>query len=87
MNFDPFWAIHNNSDLLCAYSFYKIYKTDYYFSFNTSFWKLAIPIVAIVIPLALLSDLKNLWMYLQHRGHSMKAVQVWLCVFFKKFLL
>jgi len=55
MNFDPFWAIHNNSDLF--------------------FWKIAIPILAIVTPLALFSDLRNLWRYFQHRGESQKAIR------------
>ena len=41
-----------------------------------SFWKIAIPILAIVTPLALISDLKNLWLYFQHRGESKKAVRV-----------
>jgi Mg2+ and Co2+ transporter CorA len=55
MNFDPFWAVNQNSDLL--------------------FWKIAIPILVVVIPLALFSDLRNFWLYFQHRGESRKAIR------------
>jgi len=51
-------------------SFWSIHNNSDLF-----FWKLAIPIVAFVIPLALLSDLKNLWLYSQHHGDSRKAIQ------------
>ena len=47
-----------------------------FFFFFARFWKIAIPILAVVTPLALLSDLKNLWLYFQHRGESKKAIQV-----------
>ncbi|KAF8814460.1 magnesium transporter [Phlegmacium glaucopus] len=55
MNFNPFWAVNNNTDLF--------------------FWKVAIPILVFVTPLALLGDLKKLWKYLQHRGQSKRAIQ------------
>ena len=53
-------------------------KIDYY----ASFWKIALPILAIVTPLALLSDLKNIWLYFQHRGDSRKAIRVRFYTFF-----
>lgn len=53
------------------------------FSFDASFWKIALPILVIVIPLALFSDLRNLWLYFQHRGESRKAIRVCrACLFF-----
>ena len=81
MNFDPFWAVNQNSDLLWANRLYQntsiIFMADDYYSLSTpSFWKIAIPILAIVTPLALISDLKNLWLYFQHRGESKKAIRV-----------
>jgi hypothetical protein len=51
-----------------------------------SFWKLALPILAIVIPLALISDLKNIWLYFQHRGDSQKAIRVRRVFFYIPFL-
>ena len=87
MNFDPFWAVNQNSDLLWANRLYQntsiIFMADDYYSLSiSSFWKIAIPILAIVTPLALISDLKNLWLYFQHRGESKKAVRVSLLLFF-----
>ena len=88
MNFDPFWAVNQNSDLLWAKIVLLILLllllllkkiADYFvsfFFFDISFWTIALPILAIVTPLALLSDLKNIWMYFQHRGDSKKAIKV-----------
>jgi len=35
--------------------------------FLLSFWIIALPILAIVIPVALLSDIKKLWQYIKHK--------------------
>jgi hypothetical protein len=41
-----------------------------------SFWKLAIPIMIVVIPIALMGDLMKLWHYMQKKTATRKAVKV-----------
>ena len=46
-----------------------------------SFWKVAIPIMIVVIPIALMGDLKKLWHYMQKKTATRKAVKVSLMIF------
>ncbi|PPQ96364.1 hypothetical protein CVT26_004966 [Gymnopilus dilepis] len=57
MNFQPFWAVNNNSDLL--------------------FWKIALPIMVLVVPLSIWGDLVRGWHYVQKKAllkNSLKAL-------------
>ena len=67
MNFVNMWSLRR-SDLLCVdlsapYAMLILTQS----LLNYSFWELALPILALVVPIALWADLKKMWYYIQKR--------------------
>jgi len=76
MNFDPMWSVQANSDVLCVPSTFlacQILNTSMLYR---SFWYIAIPVMAVVVPIALWSDVKKMVHYLQKRVATKNAVKV-----------
>lgn len=52
----------------------------YYFSYpdmiSFSFWELAIPLLVLVIPIFLISDIKRLWHYMQKKREAQRVSRV-----------
>jgi len=52
----------------------------YYFSYPDmipfSFWELAIPLLVLVIPIFLISDIKRLWHYMQKKREAQRVSRV-----------
>ena len=67
MNFVNMWSLRR-SDLLCVdlsapYAMLILTQS----LLNYSFWELALPILALVVPIALWADLEKMWYYIQKR--------------------
>ncbi|TEB32375.1 hypothetical protein FA13DRAFT_1790699 [Coprinellus micaceus] len=57
MNFEPFWSVEKNSDVLYVLTPLKIAPKR--LTTASSFWKLAAPMMAVLIPLFMISDIKQ----------------------------
>lgn len=68
------WSVQANSDFLSALPFFVVYFIQ--LTHLHSFWKLAIPIMIVVIPIALMGDLMKLWHYMEKKTATRKAVKV-----------
>ena len=67
MNFVNMWSLRR-SDLLCVDLSAPLCMLILTQSLlNYSFWELALPILALVVPIALWADLKKMWYYIQKR--------------------
>lgn len=73
MNFEAMWSIHNNSDLLSVFS---LLFWNQVADSKSSFWKIALPIMVLVVPLALWGDLQKFWHYIQKTSATKKAINV-----------
>ena len=64
MNFDPMWSVQKNSDLLLVNFVHSLLPI-----LNTllRFWEIALPVMAIVIPLFLRSDIKRAAHFVQKK--------------------
>ena len=76
MNFQPFWAVNNNSDLL--FVFYTSLPHPFSWQRILRFWKIALPIMVLVVPLSIWGDLVRGWHYVQKKAllkNSLKVIQ------------
>lgn len=64
MNFDRMWSVkHNHSDVMYVISLISKYMCLQ----RNSYWIIAIPLMAIVVPLFLLNDLKRMVHFVQKK--------------------
>ena len=59
MNFTFMWSVKEHSDVLWVLVVISVYEPVVSDVFTPSFWEIAIPVMVVVIPLFLLSDLKR----------------------------
>ena len=67
MNFEAQWSVHSNSDLLYVLFALDICTTSTDNAITHSFWKVAIPIMAVIIPLFVLPDIKRMIHYVEKK--------------------
>ena len=87
MNFNVFWSVQNNSDLLyvslspfsstCSYLLSSLIFAIFLMHHLYSFWILALPILAVVAPLAMFGDLRKMYHYFQKKLIARNAVKTY----------
>lgn len=82
MNFTPFWSVDKHSDLLYVHpSFLRLPSTSLtilltaYNLSHCSFWTIAIPVMAFLIPIFMLDEIRKGVRYLQRRYDTRQAVR------------
>lgn len=72
------WTVkHNHSDVMCVNRTFFLLSLSKHLELSIcSFWIIALPVMAIVLPLFLWSDLKRVWHYLQKRMAKRSVKQV-----------
>ena len=77
MNFEAMWSVNKHSDLLyvpCLPTVF-IQRPNHHPS-TRSFWIIALPLMAIIIPVFLWSDLERMWHYFMKRVAVRSVKQV-----------
>src|SRR6201996_5064833 len=79
MNFDNMWSVHHgHSDLVCVYSPLAPLSSIELIFFVASvcrFWAIALPVMAIVLPIFIVPDIKRMVHYVQKRMVTKKVVK------------
>ncbi|KAF7312057.1 Magnesium-like protein [Mycena indigotica] len=61
MNFEGMWSVHGHSDLLQVFDIIHERHTHFY----SSFWEIALPVMAVVLPIFITPDIKRIIHYVQ----------------------
>lgn len=76
MNFEAEWSVKYHSDLLYVLSASDTCTTSTDLTITHSFWEVAIPIMAVIIPLFVLPDIKRMIHYVEKRISANQAMKV-----------
>ena len=73
MNFDPMWSVNQNSDLL--YALFSAIPRNKLNLFHR-FWKIALPVMAVVIPMFMWPDFERMFHYIKKKWTKRRIEQV-----------
>jgi len=75
MNFENMWSIHHNHSDIMYVSFYThdLIRSNLP---SDSFWAIALPLMAVVVPMFMWPDFKRMWQYAKKRILAQKTKKV-----------